>query len=129
MERPFGSWIVVLAGAALVAYGAWRLWRLERDTAYLVACVIGTPIAAMLVARLGSSAAPETRHLIFTLPFFMLVLAFAIVTLARRRGRAILYFGVAAVVVAQVGWAYEKSPELFQGDPAARVAAREAAAR
>jgi hypothetical protein len=34
-----------------------------------------------------------------------------------------------ALVVAEVGWAYEKTPQLFTGDPSARVAAREAAGR
>ena len=36
---------------------------------------------------------------------------------------------LAALVVAEVGWAYEKTPQLFTGDPSARVAAREAAGR
>jgi len=124
------GWWVLLAPILLVAaYGARRLWRTQREAAYLVACVVATPVAAMLLARLGSSAVPETRHLIFTLPFFMLLLGFAIVTLSRRHGRWIAYFGLASLVVAQVGWAYEKTPELFTGDPAERIAAREAAGR
>jgi hypothetical protein len=124
------GWSILLAPILLLAgYGARRLLRTQREAAYLVACVIGTPIAAMLLTRLGSSAVPETRHLIFTLPFFMLLLGFAIVTLSRRHGRWIAYFGLASLVVAQVGWAYEKTPELFTGDPAERVAAREAAGR
>ena len=124
-----GWWVLLGPILLLAAYGAHRLWRLRREAAYLVACVIGTPVAAMLLARLGSSASPETRHLIFTLPFFMLLLGFAIVTLSRRHGRWVAYFGLAALVVAQAGWAYEKNPELFTGDPAARIAAREAAGR
>jgi hypothetical protein len=36
---------------------------------------------------------------------------------------------LASLVVAEVGWAYEKTPQLFTGDPSARVAAREAAGR
>jgi mannosyltransferase len=122
-----GWWVLLAPTLVLTAYGAWRLWRTNRGAVSLVACAVATPVAAMLVARLGASASPETRHLIFLLPFFMLLLAFALVSLARRYGRAVAYFGAAALVVTQVGWAYEKTPELFTGEPAARVSAREAA--
>jgi hypothetical protein len=124
-----GWWVLLTPILLLWGFGTYRLWRLRREAAYLVACVIGTPVAAMLLARLGSSATPETRHLIFTLPFFMLVLGFAIVTISRRHGRWVAYFGLATLVVAQLGWAYDKTPELFTGDPAERIAAREAAGR
>ena len=59
----------------------------------------------------------------------MLLLATALVSLGRRYGRAVAACAVAALVVAEVGWAYEKTPQLFTGDPSARVAAREAAGR
>ena len=124
-----GWWLLLVPVLALAAYGARELWRQNRQTAYLVVCVVGTPTLALLLARLGSSASPETRHLIFVLPFFMLLLATAVVSLSRRHGRAVLVCAVAALVVAEVGWAYEKTPQLFTGDPSAHVAAREAAAR
>ena len=59
----------------------------------------------------------------------MLLLATALVSLGRRYGRAVAACALAALVVAEVGWAYEKTPQLFTGDPSARVAAREAAGR
>ncbi len=55
--------------------------------ALLVAAVVGTPTAAFLVARLGSSTSPETRHLIFVLPFFATLVAAGLVALARRPAR------------------------------------------
>jgi hypothetical protein len=63
------------------------------------------------------------------LPFFMLLLATALASLGRRYGRAVAACALAALVVAEVGWAYEKTPQLFTGDPSARAGAREAAGR
>jgi hypothetical protein len=124
------GWTVLLVPILLLAaYGGWQLWLRNREAATLAACAIGTPTAAMLVARLGSGASPETRHLIFVLPFFMLLLATALFSLARRRGRWVAAVVLASLVVAEVGWAYEKTPQLFTGDPSSRVAGRQAAAR
>jgi hypothetical protein len=58
----------------------------------------------------------------------MLLLATAIFSLARRRGRWVAAVVLASLVVAEVGWAYEKTPQLFTGDPSSRVAGRQAAA-
>ena len=124
-----GWWVLIVPVLALAAYGARELWRQNRRAASLVACVVATPTLALLLARLGSSASPETRHLIFVLPFFMLLLATALVSLGRRHGRAVTACALAALVVAEIGWAYEKTPQLFTGDPSARVEAREAAGR
>ena len=124
------GWTILLVPiVALAVLGARELWMRNRDAAVLVACALGTPTAALLLARLGRSASPETRHLIFVLPFFMLLLAVALVSLGRRFERSVLACGLAALVVAQVGWAYEKTPQLFTGDADARVAARQSAAR
>jgi hypothetical protein len=124
-----GWTILVVPILVLAAVGARALWRSYRQTAYLVACVVATPTLAMLVARLGSGASPETRHLIFVLPFFMLVLALGLAALGRRWGRSVLAAAIVSLVVAQVGWAYAKTPQLFTGDPAVRIDGREAAAR
>ncbi len=122
------SWWLLRAPILLLAgYGFWRLARTRRAAAVLVACVFATPTLAMLLARLGSSASPESRHLIFALPFFMTALAFGLVSLARRFGRAVLVFGLAALVAAEAGWTYAKTPALVTGDPGARVAGRDAA--
>jgi hypothetical protein len=124
-----GWWVLLVPILGLSAYGTRELWSQNRRAAYLVACAVATPALALLLARLGSSASPETRHLIFALPFFMLLLATALVSLGRRYGRAVAACALAALVVAEIGWAYEKTPQLFTGDPSARVGAREAAGR
>ena len=124
------GWTILLVPIlVLAAFGARELWRRNRQAAYLAACVVAVPSAAMLAARLGSGASPETRHLIFVLPFFALRAG------ARRpraraevRARGRVLRG-RPLVVAQLGWAYEKTPQLFTGDPSSRVAARNAAAR
>jgi hypothetical protein len=122
------SWLVLRVPILLLAgYGLWRLVCLRRDAALLIACVIAVPMLAMLLARLGSSASPESRHLIFVLPFFVTVLAFGLVSLGRRFGRAVLVVGLASLVVAEAGWTYAKTPALVTGDPAARIEGRKAA--
>jgi hypothetical protein len=125
-----GPWALP-AVLALAAVGAWRLARERRRAALLVLTVFGTPTLAFLVARLGSPAAPETRHLIFALPFFAMLVAGGLVALARRPARlsAPAALALALLLVGgEVAWAWQKTPPLFRGDPRARVEAREAAA-
>ena len=124
-----GWWVLRAPVLVLAAAGSVLLWRHRRGSAWLAACAAGTPSLAMLLARLGSSASPESRHLIFVLPFFVAAVAFALVAAARRWGPSVAAFGALSLVVANVGWAYDKTPQLFTGDAPARVAAREAAAR
>ena len=124
------GWMLTLVPVLVVAaIGAREVWRRSRRAAVLVACVVATPTLAMLAARLGSSASPETRHLIFVLPFFMLVLATGLLALARRFGTIAGAVALVALVAAQVAWAYDKTPQLFTGEPSTRIAARDAAAR
>jgi hypothetical protein len=105
--------LVVLGVAAL------GLVRLPRTTVALTACVVGVPTLAFLAARLGSSASPETRHLIFALPFFAIAVAAGTLRLGRLAPVAL-----AALVVAQVAWAWERTPPLFEWEPDVRQAAR-----
>jgi hypothetical protein len=114
----------------LAALGLWRLVRTRPASALLVAAVIATPTLAFLVARLGSSTSPESRHLIFALPFFSTILAAALVFLARRplaRAPWLVAAAVLALVGGEVAWAAHKTRPLFAGEPRARVEAREAA--
>ena len=86
------GWTILLVPIlVLAAFGARELWRRNRQAAYLAACVVAVPSAAMLAARLGSGASPETRHLIFVLPFFVLALALGVLALGevRARGRVL----------------------------------------
>ena len=83
-----------------------------------------------MLATLRSTTSPEARHLIFALPFFSVLLALPLVSLARIS----LPFAAVAVavgvlvVVGEVRWAHAKTPELFDGDPAGEAHARDAAA-
>ncbi len=119
----------------VLVFGALGLLRLARDrppSALLAACVIVTPALFFLVGRFGSSsAAPESRHLIFALPFFAVAVAAGVVGGARVAGPAGPILGVvilAALVAAEVSWAMHKTPALFKRENPARVSARGEAA-
>jgi hypothetical protein len=109
----------------LAAVGGWWLWRERRDGALLALAAIATPTAAFAVARLGASASPETRHLIFVLPFFLTLVAAGIL----RRPAPVATAVTVLLVAGGVLWAWQKTPSLFVGEPGERVAARAAAAR
>lgn len=120
-----------VAVLALAAVGAVRLWRVRRSGAVLVAAVAGTPAAVLLLARFGDAAAPEPRHLVFALPFFLTAVAAGIVGLATRAGRratAVTAATVVALVVLEVWWGWGRTAELYRGEPGTRVAARAQAA-
>jgi Dolichyl-phosphate-mannose-protein mannosyltransferase len=119
--------LVVLAFAGL---GFRRLWLENRHAAWLAALVFGIPAAALTAARLGNAASPESRHLIFALPFFALVVAVGLLELGEWRPdlRGTLpAAALAAIAASQVAWAWDKTPALFEGEPGSRVAARKEA--
>ena len=107
--------------AVLVA-GAAGLVVLRRETRLLLACAALVPLAALVAAR--STGSPETRHLIFVLPFVALAVAAGIARLGRVWGTAV----AAALVVAQVAWTWDRTPELFEWEPDVRQEARAEAA-
>jgi dolichyl-phosphate-mannose-protein mannosyltransferase len=122
--------VVMPASLLLAALGFRTLWLRNRHGALLALAVVLVPGLAFTLARLGSAASPETRHLIFALPFFVTLLALGLVTLAqlRRTGaRESAVLTAALLLVGGVAWSWDKTPPLFTGDPAERVAAREAA--
>jgi hypothetical protein len=107
--------------AVLVAAAA-GFAALPRETRVLAACAAVVPLVALVVAR--SSGSPETRHLVFLLPFVALAVAAGIARLGRTWGLAVF----AALVVAQVAWAWDRTPELFEWEPEIRQEARTHAA-
>jgi hypothetical protein len=115
---------------ALAAVGAVQLVRRNRAGALLTGCVFAVPALAFTLATLRSTTSPEARHLIFALPFYTVLLALPLTTLARRSAPyAVVALAAAAlVVVADVRWAHTKTPELFDGDPPGEAHARDAAA-
>jgi hypothetical protein len=121
-----GWWFVLPFVLVLVAVGATLLWRTRRSSAVLVAAVFGVPVVAFLAARLGSATSPESRHLIFSLPFFATMVAVALVALARRAPVPAVVVLV-ALVGAEVAWGAHRTRPLFVGEPQVRAQARAAA--
>ena len=121
-------WELCLVGLAGV--GAVLLARRNRAAALLTACVFAVPAIAFTVATLHSTTSPEARHLIFALPFYTVLLALPLTTLARRGTpfAAVALAAAVLVVVADARWAHAKTPELFDGDPTGEARARNAAA-
>ena len=112
-------WLLILI-LALAAIGAVSVpW----ETLALALSLAAVPAIAFLGARLHTAAAPQTRHLIFVLPLFSLLVAAGIVRIVRRLP-ALAVVAVAALLVAQVGWTWHRTPGLLKGEPSPRVAAR-----
>jgi hypothetical protein len=116
--------IAIVLGLATV--GVMVLWERNRDGALLALSVFATPAIAFVGAKLGSSTAPESRHLIFALPFFAAAVAVGVLRL-RRLSIVLVPLVLAALLTAEVTWGYHRTSQLFSGEPAARVAARHAA--
>jgi hypothetical protein len=119
-----------IPGLALALAGAVLLARRRRESLILTACVVVVPAAAFTLATLNSSTSPESRHLIFALPFFSILLAVPLVEVARARPPVTFALAAAALVAllaGEVRWAHERTPALFDGLPAGQVQAREAA--
>jgi dolichyl-phosphate-mannose-protein mannosyltransferase len=118
-----GGLVVVLV---LALIGISKLAFDRPQGALLAACVVLTPTLFFLVGRFGGSSAPESRHLIFVLPFLSLATAFGIFTLSPRAWIAGLV--VAAILPLEVAWGWHKTPALFKRENPVRVHARAHAA-
>jgi 4-amino-4-deoxy-L-arabinose transferase-like glycosyltransferase len=116
--------VVLPAVLFLAAVGAWAAWRERRSEALLALAAVATPTAAFMLTRVGGSAAPETRHLIFVLPFFLAFVASGVVRRPTRIAAAL----TVVLAAGSIAWAWDKTPSLFRGEPEERVAARESAA-
>jgi hypothetical protein len=117
------NWVLlpVLAAAAL------GLLVLRREASAFCAAIVITPVVAFLGAHLGSSASPQTRHLIFALPFFTMCVAAGIVAVGRR-APVVAIAAIAALLVAEGAWTKDRTPGLVKGESHARVEARREAA-
>ena len=108
--------VVVVAAVAGVAL-------LRREARTLVLCFVGVAVAAFTLARLGGSASPESRHLIYLAPLFAIAVASTLVRIGRR-APAVALTATIALVVVEVAWAWHRTPPLFEWEPDARQAAR-----
>jgi hypothetical protein len=116
---------------AAAAVGLLVLVRSRPPAALLAATVFAVPTLALILARLGNAAVPETRHLIFCLPFFAMLVATGlqrIAQLARAAAPIVFSLCLAALLSAQIAWGWQKVPSLFTGEAAKRSEARHAAA-
>jgi hypothetical protein len=121
---PVVTIVLLLALAGFVS-----LVRRRPRGAALAAAVVVTPLAGLILAKLGS-AAPMSRHLIFILPFFALVVAEGVIRVAalgRRAAPIVAIVGVAALLPAEVAWGWHQTPELYRGEAPSHLNARAAA--
>jgi hypothetical protein len=121
-----GFTLALICVLLLAAVGAGRLWLRNRSAAVLTALVVLVPSLALLTAELGDSTSPESRHLVFVLPFFACLVALGL--LHGSRGRLGVVAGVlVALLAAEVAWGWDKTPPLYEGEHSSRVQARKAA--
>ncbi|MEI7759807.1 MAG: glycosyltransferase family 39 protein [Thermoleophilia bacterium] len=109
--------------AVVLVLGLVGLVAVRNETRILVLCVIGIPVVAFLSARLGGSTSPESRHLIFVLPFFAVVVGTGILRSTRRVPAATVVL-TAVLVLLEVGWAWHRTPQLFEWEPDKRQTTR-----
>ena len=119
-DATAGWWPVMLAVLAAAVLGVVSMRGRARA---FVLCSVGVTTAAFVLARLGGSAAPESRHLIFLAPLLAIAVASGIVRLARRLP-TVAVLATALLLVLEVAWAWERTPALFEWEPDARQAAR-----
>lgn len=121
---------VLLVVAVLGVVGAINLVRSRRKSALLIGAVIVVPSIFLLLGRFGQSAAPEPRHLIFALPFVLTIVAAGLLRVTRLLGRHALVaivVSLAFLVVLESAWGWRQTPDLYRGESASRIAARDAA--
>ena len=136
LVRVAGDFTVGWAGAVAVVLvvalvGLVTLARRHPRAALLSGAIFLLPTVAFLLARSGSSVSLESRHLIFALPFFAMVVAAGVLRLssvARRFAPALLAVSIAALLAGEVAWGWHRTPWMYGGEPAARKNARERAA-
>jgi mannosyltransferase len=122
-------WLGIFLGLGLVGLVVFA--RTRPATGLLIGSVVAVPTVTLLATRLTYDASPESRHLIFALPFVALAIAAGILELAGRRLRTrLIVAGVALAVILplQIQSASLRTPQLFHGESPARAHAREAAA-
>jgi hypothetical protein len=126
------GWTVAVSVVLAVALaGLLALARSRPPAAFFAVAVFLVPTVALLVARSTGSVYLESRHLIFALPFFAMVVAAGVERLAataRRRAPAALAVGLALLLASEVAWGWHRTPWLYAGEPGAHREAREHAA-
>jgi dolichyl-phosphate-mannose-protein mannosyltransferase len=116
------GFLLLVAAAGL---GLAVLARTRPRAAVLAAIVV--PLAAfdLIVGRVFGTTQAGTRHLIFALPFFAMLVAAGLLRAVPPRAFAV---ALAALVSAQLAWAWAVTPALFAEEDPVRAAARARAA-
>jgi hypothetical protein len=115
-----GWWPVLLVVLGLALVG---LLAVGREARILSLAVLAVPVLALASAKLGGSTSPESRHLLFALPFFSVLVAAGLLRLTKQR-LTLAFVLAAALLVAEIAWAWERTPQLFEWEPDARQVAR-----
>ncbi len=122
-DMSAGWWPLTAVAVALAIVGLATETRRARA---LTLCAIGAPALAFLLSRMGGSASPESRHLIFLAPLFAIAVAAGLVRLVG--GRPLVLVGLTLVLVGtELAWARNRTPALFDWEPDQRQAARSVA--
>ena len=128
----FAGYTTVLALVLVLALaGVLTLARERPKSAILIGCVVLTPTLFFLVGRFGGNTAPESRHLIFVMPFLALAAGTGIVAAGSRLGPVgpwLAAIAVIALLPVEVAWGHHKTPALYSKENPVRVAARHHAA-
>jgi hypothetical protein len=122
-----GSRTMLIATLLLAALGLGLLLRARPHAALLALLVVATPALALMAASLGSETAPESRHLIFTLPLFAALVGAGLAAIAGRHvllGPLVAAVAIGWLVHSELAWGRHKTPAYFRGEKAVRVAAR-----
>jgi hypothetical protein len=125
------GWTAVTVLVGVVALlGLVTLARTKPQAALLTVLVLVVPALALMAVRSGSSLGLESRHLIFALPFFALLVAVGLVrvtALAGRTAPVVLALAVVALAAGEIAWGWHKTPALYGGENPQRTRAREEA--
>jgi len=120
-----GGWTWLLVPVLCIA--AVGAFSVRWETLALALSLAGVPVVAFFAAKLHTAAAPQTRHLIFVLPLFALLVAAGLERIFRR-APTLAVVAVAVLLVAQVGWVWHRTPGLLTGESQTRISARSDAA-
>jgi hypothetical protein len=129
----FGAgWIAATAVfCALAVIGGVLLARSRPEAVVLSAAVVVVPTIALMLTRSQTSVFLESRHLIFVLPFFHMLVAAGLLRLTALSGRtqaAVVLVALTALLGVEVAWGWHKTPYMYAGEPSARSDARADAA-
>jgi len=116
---------------ALAVLGSVVLFRTRPAAVLLTATVFLVPTLALMLTRSQTSVFLESRHLIFALPFFEMLVAAGLLRIASSAGRrqvVVVLVGLTALLGVEVAWGWHKTPYMYAGEPKSREQARTDAA-